>query len=485
MPRVNGTSTNGHANGNGFAARCVQLSAASVNGHGRSNGHPVSPAVARRIANLEGYLQKIVPVPEEWKRSAEPRPEHRDGNTSIYLIPLSPPTLAAEAYSGFVGDFLRAMAEYTEASDAGVVAHLLPAVGTIIGPGPHVWGGDEQPARVNTVLAGPTATGRKGTSFVPVNLLMRETAPEFWNEQQVRGLSSGEGLIQKVSDEKTKNEDGEWEITPVEKRLYVVESEFSRVLAQTRRDGNILSQILRETYDSGNLGVLTRNPLHAQDAHISITGHITPEELKKRFSEVEMANGFGNRFLWFAVRSDKELPCADPIPEKLIAKFAARLRLILRFAERQRRMKFDAEAKALWKVVYSDLRKDRPGFAGALTARGESIVLRVALIYALLDQSTSIKREHLESALAVWRYNVESVELLFRNKAGNSLADTLYRLLGNGPMKTAEFHNHMNKPSAEIREALELLEHNERIRRTKVPHSGPGRPAELWERVDP
>ena len=104
---------------------------------------------------------------------------------------------------------------------------------------------------------------------------MKKVDLAFWEEQCVSGLSSGEGLIQKVSDERTRNEDGTWEITPVEKRLYVVESEFSRILMQTRRNGNILSQVLRETFDSGKLGVLTRNPLHAHNAHICVTGHIT------------------------------------------------------------------------------------------------------------------------------------------------------------------------------------------------------------------
>src|SRR5262249_41685218 len=102
---------------------------------------------------------------------------------------------------------------------------------------------------------------------------------------------------------------------PVEKRLYVVEEEFSKVLAQIRRDGNILSQILRESYESGNLAVLTRkNPIQAVGAHITVTGHIPPEELFDRFNHVEMANGFGNRFLWFAVHSDKVFPFCEPIP---------------------------------------------------------------------------------------------------------------------------------------------------------------------------
>src|SRR5262249_43510670 len=155
------------------------------------------------------------------------------------------------AYHGPIGEFLRAVAPHTEATDAAILAHLLPAVSAFIGPS-HLGHGTKQPARVNTVLVGPTSTGRKGTSLVPVDELMRVVDEEFWKSQRVGGLSTGEGLVRKVADIKRWNDETEdYDIIPVEKRLYIVEEEFSKVLAQLRRDGNILSQVLRESYDSG------------------------------------------------------------------------------------------------------------------------------------------------------------------------------------------------------------------------------------------
>ncbi|HYT87498.1 MAG TPA: DUF3854 domain-containing protein [Gemmataceae bacterium] len=307
-------------------------------------------------------------------------PAERKPNPVIQIIP---PTLGEAAYHGPIGQFLRAVSPYTEATDAGILAHLLPAVGTIIGPGPRAHG-TEQPARVNTVLVGPTSTGRKGTSLVPIDKLMEVIDPKFWREQRVGGLSTGEGLIAKVADKEISNEK-ENRIVFVEKRLYVVEEEFSKVLAQLRREGNVLSQVMRESYDSGNLSVLTRkNPIEAFGAHISITGHITPEELHDRFNHVEMANGFGNRFAWFAVKSDKVLPRCDPIPPDLYQQyapiFAGRMNLPGRVVP------LAAPAMGRWAdEIYPHLRQDRPGLAGALLARGASIVLRIALIYFLLD----------------------------------------------------------------------------------------------------
>src|SRR5262249_46867090 len=89
----------------------------------------------------------------------------------IPAIRIIPPALGEAAYHGPLGGFLRSIRDFTEASDPGILAHLLPAIGTLIGPGPYVWAGNKQYARVNTVLVGPTSTGRKGTSLAPVDVL--------------------------------------------------------------------------------------------------------------------------------------------------------------------------------------------------------------------------------------------------------------------------------------------------------------------------
>jgi hypothetical protein len=442
-----------------------------------------------------------------------PGPEHYDpplgtaaagGNTGIKIIAVTPPVLGEAAYLGFVGDFLRAVAPYTEATDAGILAHLLPTVGTLVGPHVHVWAGSRQPARINTVLVGPTSTGRKGTSFAPVDLLMRLVGEAFWTAQRVNGLSSGEGLVAYVADKEERNlETKEMETIPVEKRLYVVEEEFSKVLAQGRRDGNILSQILRECFDSGNLAVLTRNnPLRAYGAHVSITGHITPEELLSRLNHIEMANGFGNRFLWFVVKSNKIMPHTKPIPESVFKPFTTQPRALLflgsPFCKRGHSVRMDAAATALWETLYPRLREDRPGLVGAMISRRSAMVLRLALTYALLDcklgklfgqpcpelKRLAIRVEHLQSALAIWDYSEASAQMLFGGKIGDPLGEKLLHLLAAGPMTRDEFNKHLSVgQKAGVGAALAKLEAAGLVRRVTVKRDGPGRPAEQWERA--
>ena len=409
--------------------------------------------------------------------------------SSNYLIYLAPPALSKEIYHGFIGEFLNAVSDYTEATDAGILGHLLPAIGCVIGPGPHIWAGSEQPARFNTCIVGPTSTGRKGTALSTVGLLMDGLEDDFWDRQKVGGLSSGEGLIAKVSDYTQKDGDGEKETVVVDKRLYVVESEFAKVLTQIRRDQNILSQVMREAYDSGNLAVLTRNPLHANNAHICITGHITPEELRKRFTQVDMANGFGNRFLWFAVKSEKVIAEPVKVPFEVIVKYQKKLRGALckveGWGKKESTLSLNGKSKEIWKSVYPGLREDKPGLIGALTARGESVVLRLAVLYALLDGKRVITPPHLEAALAIWRYNEESVAILFQDQIGDGVADTIYRLLAQGPMKQKEFYSHISQPAVAIKSALLELENAKKIKPIRMKKAkGAGRPATLWKRLE-
>ena len=92
----------------------------------------------------------------------------------------------------------------------------------------------------------------------------------------------------------------------------------------------------------------------------------------------------------------------------------------------------DADADALWCDEY--VRFPAPsGALGNVTTRGEAHVLRLAVLYAVADQSTVVRLEHLEAALEVWRYCFESARHLFGHATGDRLADRLFELLPEQP----------------------------------------------------
>jgi hypothetical protein len=462
---------------------------------------------------LLGMVKQTTPLPiSVIKIISVPPHESTSGageNPVIKIIPVTPPELGEAAYHGLVGEFLRQVAEYTEATDAGVLAHLLPAAGMLIGPGPHHFAGNIHPARINTVLVGPTSIGRKGTAFHPVDLLMKRTDAKFWSRQRVDGgLSSGEGLIQFVADQHINDEHGNEKIVEVEKRFYVVEQEFSRVFGNMSREGNVLNQVIRQAFDSGELATLTVNPRRATGAHICITGHITEMELAERLNHIDMANGFANRFLWFVVRSDKVIPRSKPIPETVGARLVKRLKEVALWPSKRAapmlkkpslaeylkakgvakpNVPFSEDADARWaNDVYPKLRQPSPGVVGELVARNYVMVVRLALIYALLDDKfrDAIEPDHLEAALAVWAYCEESVAMLFDKVIGDKLCDKLLKLLEGGPMTKDDFNKHLSaQQKAGVNKALEKLEARNLVKKTKVKHEGAGRPATRWELV--
>ncbi|MGH2364008.1 MAG: hypothetical protein ACRDHX_05070, partial [Chloroflexota bacterium] len=61
-------------------------------------------------------------------------------------------------------------------------------------------------------------------------------------------------------------------------------------------------------------------------------------------------------------------------------------------------------ARQRWVEVYPRLSADAAGLYGAVTARAEAHVLRLSLLYALLDCASAVDGSHLEAALSLWAY---------------------------------------------------------------------------------
>jgi hypothetical protein len=311
-------------------------------------------------------------------------------------------------------------------------------------------------------------------------------------------LSSGEGLIWAVRDpiEETRpirekgRHTGEYETYianhgEADKRLFVIEAEYANVLKVMTREGNTLSPVIRCAWDSGNLNTMVKNsPAKATNAHISIVGHITRDELRRLLAQTESANGFANRFCWVAVRRSKCLPDGGAIHTVKFDGVVAQLRSAVDFAKDFVEIRRDPEAKKLWSNIYPDLSEGKPGMLGAIIGRAEAQVMRLSAIYALLDKSTLIRPEHHHAAMAVWRYCENSARWIFETGTGNKNADRIYAALRAAGQKGLTklqitndvFNRHATK--FEIDEALRLLHGLKRATcRCEVTA---GRPAERW-----
>jgi hypothetical protein len=425
-------------------------------------------------SELRGIAQSVVKY--------EPSDPQLNSLTSLNSHDI--PQLPDAAYHGLVGDILHTLDPYTEASPAAVLAHLLVGVGIIAGSAPHfLVQHDRHCPRVNALLVGKTSKGRKGTSWGSIKHLFKLAVPDWLDSQVVSGLSSGEGLINRVRDRDIDDEDEDDDKPAVDKRLMVIEPEFANVLIQANRDRNTLSCVIRQAFDDGELSVLTRNdPLTASNAHIGIIGHITQEELHRQLNQTQMANGFANRFLYFLVERSKTLPDGATPPDAEMVRLATALKKMLTYSF-PRQFKRDEDATRLWHNVYEALSEGKPGLTGAVLSRAEVLVLRLSLIYALVDRSKTIGKQHLEAALGIWGYCDQSATAIFGESTGDDLADRIYRLLEEGPKTQTDLHHQLgnHESSESIKSALKLLEGMNRITATKKKTKG--RSAFLWSCV--
>lgn len=409
-----------------------------------------------------------------------------------------PSVMAPEAFHGPAGELVHMVDPHTEADPAAVLLQTLIGFGNMAGRSAH-FVADASTHYVNEfcVLVGRSSKGRKGTSWNNVKLRLSGVDPEWVTNRIQGGLSSGEGLIWAVRDEVTKQVpvktkgrfSGEYD-TVIEspavkdKRLLIQEGEFANVLRVSGRDGNTLSVVIRSAWDFGDLQSMTKNsPAKATGAHISIVGHITADELRKELDTTTAANGFGNRFLWCCVQRSKCLPEGGNLAGVDFFELDAQFALALANAHETTIITRDSAARELWAEVYPVLSEAGPGLAGSLTGRGESHVMRLACIYALLDQSRIVRVPHLRAALAVWDYCKASVEYVFGKSLGDPMADELLRVLRDNPngMTRTEVSKYYgnNKEASQVGRALTLLADHGLARMAKDA-SGPGRPVERW-----
>lgn len=342
------------------------------------------------------------------------------------------PTLDERALHGLAGEVVRTIGPQSEADPVAILVQYVIAFGSVIGRTAHYKvEGSRHYTNLYGVLVGETAKARKGTAWDRV-LEIVGGLDEDWNRQG--GLSTGEGLIHLVRDAVTKakrDKDGELvEQTEDEgvsdKRLLVVEPEFTRTLRAQSRDGNILSQVLREAWDSGNLATATRSsPLRATEAHISIIGHAVRDELVGAMSNNDVVGGTANRIQFFVVRRSKRLPHGGSLPEAEVRRLQERTQQAVAAARRLGRMQLDAAARDLWESVYDVLSEGRTGQVGRVTARAEAQAMRLSVIYAALDASQVIREVHLRAALALWTFADISAQWIFGTQTGSSLADKI------------------------------------------------------------
>jgi hypothetical protein len=440
---------------------------------------------------VDGHSTK--PPPEQVKPAAAPVDEPVDSG------PPWPEPLAPEAFPGLAGELVRLIEPHSEADPAALLVQVLVAFGNLIGRTAH-FRVEGQTHYLNefAVLAGKTSKSRKGTSWGRVRQYMERVNLDWLGKRVQGGLASGEGMVHAVRDKTEKQEPIRGKGGRVEayqtvvvdegepdKRLLCVEEEYAGILRMLERQGNSLSQRMREAWQGQPIGSMTKNsPTKCKEPHISIIGHVTIEEIRRYLTASEQANGFGNRHLWLCVRRSKCLP--DGSWHEPDEDLVQHLQDAAEFAVKVGELKRDNDARTIWHEIYPGLSDGKPGMNGAMLGRAEAHVMRLACLYAVLDLSPTVKPAHLTAALALWDYAEASVRYIFGDSTGDTVADDILRALRSAPagLTRTEISNLLgrNQPAGRIGKALAVLLEN-RLATMETEQPERGGPVERWKAV--
>lgn len=401
--------------------------------------------------------------------------------------------LQPEAFYGLPGMAVELILPHTEADPAALLANFITAAGCIVGPRAYIYrDGRRQGTNEFACVVGLSAAARKGTATSRIEEVIKdcvgsiytkidhvhacESDDAAWEDLIIRGLGSGEALVSSLAEDA--NEAG-WD-----GRRFVFEEEFSRCLKVMGREGSTLSEMLRAVWDGSRLENRVKGKtLRAPAGHVSLMGHITEAEMRVRLGQIELFNGFANRFLWFLADRSKYLPLGGGHPP--VGPVVSGLRHVLEQSRHWREMTFDGQVTALWVEggLYQRLEDRPPGLLGAVTARAAAHVTRLSLLWAVLDGAEQVHLPHLMAALAVWDYNEKTCAYLFGTSTGDEYADSILEFLQEvapGYLTRTEIRDRFKRHAepGRIMQALLLLEREGKIERHQV--STPGRSAECW-----
>jgi hypothetical protein len=421
-----------------------------------------------------------------------------DYDPELEAITLRTPSWPARPHAilehGVVGELLRRVEEETEADAVSIASTFLVALGNVIGRGPHaVVDGTRHGPNLFAVIVGGTSEGRKGTSMGVIRAIMRDVDPDWVRWCRTPNLVSGEGLIDRVRDDVYRlvvnKKTGEPENVLVEpgvedKRLLCEIQELAGTMRAGRSERSTLFQTMREAWDGSDLATMSKNSRRsATEPHISITAHITPEELSNLQTDADIYGGSWNRFLWIASKRARLRPHGGDFDD--LTELQASVRSVVTHAQNVGRMRRTPAADRLWETEYLRRAEVRAGgVVGAIIGRADSQLLRLSMLAALCRKEPVVDVEDLAAALSLWQYVDETVRMLFAGCEDPVVARIIGAIRAEPGISRSALHRQTAKgmPAARFVQMLERAAATGAVEAEQTETAG--RPREVWRPRD-
>lgn len=360
--------------------------------------------------DVDGYRSKVVEQMDAEALGPDPN--------------VPPPRATDIMFYGLVGEVGKTASTNTEVNPVAATAAFMSYLSAQIGRDAYLSVGNTfHHASLFTCHIGRSGRGRKGDA-VSLTHRIRSRVEEVHSlipgQYHGGGLSTREGLALLIHDGYPK---GKTEVPAIDdKRLWIVENEFSNVLHMGKRDGNTLSSALRDAWDGMSIKPAIKSErIWATDPHIALHVAVTPVELHELMTNRELSNGFANRFLMLWAERSRIDPFPKPATSEMVNTLANHTADVIQFAKGKypsakdtRPMSLSDSASKLWAGSYRSLINDEAtDTLTGLMERSAPYALRLAMLFALTDKRLTIEVHHLEAALAWIQYSRQSIRFVF------------------------------------------------------------------------
>jgi hypothetical protein len=229
-----------------------------------------------------------------------------------------------------------------------------------------------------------------------------------------------------------------------------------------------------------------KTDLHASGYSLSISGDVQPSVIRRLLETgSEGDDGWASRFLWVITRLQRFVSRGGNI--HALQPFLRNLKSALDFACEAGAMSRDEEAEIEWDSLYPQL--SMSGDRVLHTDRARTYVLRLSMLYALMNHSAVISKVHLAAALALWKYSYESAHILFGETPQEEAApvSVLWRrvleiIRQNSGINRKQLHGKFgrNLKAADLTAALRYLEATGKAYCERYTPQGGGPMGERW-----
>jgi len=336
------------------------------------------------------------------------------------------------AYLGLAADFADTYSTACESPKSYFYLSFLTCLGALVGDRVCLQGATKAPARLYTVLLGPSGLSRKSTAIKLTTDFFARNVVGF---PVVRGLGSAEGLAKTIKNRGYTN-------------CLLVFDELRTFVDKAKIEGSILLSIVNTLFDETRAENHTRgHDIELENVHLSLLSACTLDTFSNLFDANFVAIGFPNRLLLVLDESKTSIPVPRDVPPSVEQALAQELGAILYTLRPYTPtipliMRLTPEALESWSEFYKTIPRTVTG------TRIDSIGLRLAMLIALSAHKHEIDAEVIQAAIEIARWQLAVREEVMPVEAHNAIAALEQRIVkvlkSRGPLRERDLRRYVH-----------------------------------------